>query len=606
MVIRALRVAGLAALFVSSTIGRAQTNWRVDDDARGANDGTASMVSECEALAGFAEVYTVADFLEIRDNLTGNYYLCADLDFGGEFHGIPETISNPADASEFFSGIFDGGNHTVSNIYLDDFQEEYVGLFRGLGPQGIIRHLILEEIVVSGNHHGGALVGQNYGTVHNVKVLSGLVRVQGRAGGLIGESMISGVVFESASAIDARPYFLGSNAFNLGGLIGRNRGIIDNCSASGTVKGNLHIGGLVGYNGNPENSDSGAAISSSHSTGMVIGSSSPQVMATCIGGLVGSNRGTVSGCYALGDVSGVERVGGLIGASSGSASETTPGICDSHATGDVFGQEMVGGLIGFFGFYGSVGDCYAEGNVNGSFTVGGLIGRSFYGNIDSSLARGDVTGDTAVGGLVGTNTSAGNVDDGKLNNCYAEGTVWGSQDVGGVAGVNAVGQLSNCYYSGVIEEPRSGNNIGGVVGLNTWLPPQITACYFSQTVNPELPSDPDNGNVARSDQELMSLDTFLPAWDITYSDEPTPSIWKLAFPDGTDFPRLCWESGSACEDLEECPADINGDGEVGPFDLAIVLGFWGPNPGHPADLDNDDIIGPADLALLLGAWGPCP
>lgn len=54
-----------------------------------------------------------------------------------------------------------------------------------------------------------------------------------------------------------------------------------------------------------------------------------------------------------------------------------------------------------------------------------------------------------------------------------------------------------------------------------------------------------------------------------------------------------------------CLADIDGDGGVGPFDLALLLGNWGPNPGHPADLDHDGAVGPFDLALLLGNWGPC-
>ncbi len=57
--------------------------------------------------------------------------------------------------------------------------------------------------------------------------------------------------------------------------------------------------------------------------------------------------------------------------------------------------------------------------------------------------------------------------------------------------------------------------------------------------------------------------------------------------------------------LPPCPADFDDNGAVGPFDLAILLGNWGPNPNHPADLNNDDIIDAADLALLLGAWGPC-
>ena len=55
-----------------------------------------------------------------------------------------------------------------------------------------------------------------------------------------------------------------------------------------------------------------------------------------------------------------------------------------------------------------------------------------------------------------------------------------------------------------------------------------------------------------------------------------------------------------------CPTDVDGDGVTGRFDLAFVLGFWGPNPGHPADLDGDGVVGPFDLALVLGFWGPCP
>ncbi len=54
-----------------------------------------------------------------------------------------------------------------------------------------------------------------------------------------------------------------------------------------------------------------------------------------------------------------------------------------------------------------------------------------------------------------------------------------------------------------------------------------------------------------------------------------------------------------------CPADLDGTDTVGAADLAIVLGAWGPNPGHPADLDGDDVVGAADLAQVLGAWGPC-
>ncbi|MCH8913426.1 MAG: hypothetical protein IIA33_07635, partial [Planctomycetes bacterium] len=77
------------------------------------------------------------------------------------------------------------------------------------------------------------------------------------------------------------------------------------------------------------------------------------------------------------------------------------------------------------------------------------------------------------------------------------------------------------------------------------------------------------------------------------------------------------------------PADLDGNGKVGPFDLALVLGFWGScsapcaPEGEPAtcpesctpedhaaicpsDISGDCDVGPFDLALVLGNWGLVP
>ncbi|MCH8853438.1 MAG: hypothetical protein IID41_12430 [Planctomycetes bacterium] len=110
----------------------------------------------------------------------------------------------------------------------------------------------------------------------------------------------------------------------------------------------------------------------------------------------------------------------------------------------------------------------------------------------------------------------------------------------------------------------------------------------------------------------------------------------LDFPTGFDFmpdvggdcnfnflPDSCDIASGTSGDLNangmpdecECIADLNGDGMVGPWDLALVLGFWGPCgspcvPGVPfngcaSDVTADCTVGPLDLALILGAWGPC-
>lgn len=51
-----------------------------------------------------------------------------------------------------------------------------------------------------------------------------------------------------------------------------------------------------------------------------------------------------------------------------------------------------------------------------------------------------------------------------------------------------------------------------------------------------------------------------------------------------------------------CPADLNGDVEVGVEDLLALLAAWGtPN----ADIDGDNDTGVSDLLILLADWGPC-
>jgi len=56
---------------------------------------------------------------------------------------------------------------------------------------------------------------------------------------------------------------------------------------------------------------------------------------------------------------------------------------------------------------------------------------------------------------------------------------------------------------------------------------------------------------------------------------------------------------------QPCPADLDGDGQVGATDVATLLGQWGAFGGS-ADLDGNGEVASADLAIMLGAWGPCP
>ncbi|MFO8050482.1 MAG: PKD domain-containing protein [Thermoplasmatota archaeon] len=115
-----------------------------------------------------------------------------------------------------------------------------------------------------------------------------------------------------------------------------------------------------------------------------------------VGGMVGSNKGTVSNCCNVGNVSadGTSHlsgfyVGGIVGENEGGT------IFTCHARGNVSGGIGVGGLIGFNSGGGTLTNCSATVSVNGDNSVGGLVGgydeseifNSFY-NFEKGLING--------------------------------------------------------------------------------------------------------------------------------------------------------------------------------------------------------------------------
>ena len=126
----------------------------------------------------------------------------------------------------------------------------------------------------------------------------------------------------------------------LGGLVGYiTRGSITTSYATGSVTGSVSgdggLGGLVGY-------ITRGSITNSYATGSVEGAGSVGV-----GGLVGSNSGTISDSYAIGMVSGTDPVGGLVGSNSGTISSSFWDTQTSgQPTGSGVGSGDSAGLLG--------------------------------------------------------------------------------------------------------------------------------------------------------------------------------------------------------------------------------------------------------------------
>lgn len=89
----------------------------------------------------------------------------------------------------------------------------------------------------------------------------------------------------------------------------------------------------------------------------------------CVAGLVGRNRGTITGCYVTGSVVGHYTVGGLVGFNEHDGGE----IGNCYSTASVEGTRYVGGLAGKN--WGHIYNCYSTGSVSGAGDdTGGLVG----------------------------------------------------------------------------------------------------------------------------------------------------------------------------------------------------------------------------------------
>jgi len=77
---------------------------------------------------------------------------------------------------------------------------------------------------------------------------------------------------------------------------------------------------------------------------------------------------------------------------------------------------------------------------------------------------------------------------------------------------------------------------------------------------------------------------------------------------GTDLP--CWITAvlEHCHEVkvDDCPPDLDADGQVGFRDVLVVLANWGDMCANIADLDGSGVVDFGDLLIILGTWGPCP
>jgi len=137
-----------------------------------------------------------------------------------------------------------------------------------------------------------------------------------------------------------------------------------------------------------------------------------------VGGIAGTNRGTIENCYVAGSIEGRFEVGGIAGSNEGGT------IMNCYSTSTITGLNYVGGITGEIRNGGRVEFCYATKNVllnNAPAGGGGIAGNVFAGStVQRCVALNSQIKDSS-GGNIGR--VAGVIATGTLTSNYANNSM---------------------------------------------------------------------------------------------------------------------------------------------------------------------------------------
>ncbi len=426
--------------------------WYADEGFTIPYDFSAPLTQNTTIYAYFSDMKPITNAEELKaigDHSTGKFYLTNDINLGGD-------VWTPLVG---FAGEFDGRGYKIHNFIISETQS--AGFFTT--NSGTIQNLTLADFAftvsaVSTNvaFNAGALVGTNDGNIENCHIVAAILTYHSYksggsgysdsyAGGLVGVN--NGTVSDSsvdvkiAYCAEAHISWSGSVAGGpvlwLGGVVGKNSGIIAQVVANTVIEGNttgsrgdydyanstIKVGGLVSLN------DGEVSLCESNvSVTTTTGTSTDMIRSyLCFGGFVYQNIGTITQCSAT----------GLLDATSAT-------VWNFQAGGFVVLNET------------QIADCYTSVMMKTPLTLThtateiqsggfvainkGIVTTSYTSSVIEAQSNG------YFGGFVGSNESGG-----VIKNCFATGSISNQNTPTRVAvfvaSANNGGALSKNYYS---------------------------------------------------------------------------------------------------------------------------------------------------------------
>jgi hypothetical protein len=487
------------------------------------------------------EIANVHQLQNMNLDLTATYTLLHDIDAVATAYWNYKGSGDPTDATNYygfdpigdgttaFTGVLDGNNYSISNLWISRSGEDNVGLIGRLN--GTVQDVKLIDATVAGNNYVGGLVGRN--------VQSGITGITNSYSNnlynvLDLQLMNNGLdvdytLMKDINAIDTANWN-GSTGFDsIGG------------SFTGSLDGGGHvISGLRIYRDyDTDMTQLGLFESLSHASVHDLGivnayfTESPKDVGQWAagGGVLAASAyySDIRNVYTTGDFyvfgTWAPSVAGLVGTVYNSE------IAGSHSDVNIYawGAHQVGGLVGYNYDTGIVSS-YASGDVYGKDQVGGFVGAVYeynrLGEIRSSYATGNVQGSgDMTGGFVGY------IADVSLTNCYATGNVTGTTNTGGFAG-SGDGWIEYSYASGAVS--GTAGSTGSFIG-DGWAWHNVV--WKDDTHNYGLPN---SGSAGDSGITALTKSEMQDATHAAFSDWNFTGGWQQGgTPDG--FHTFVWQ-----------------------------------------------------------------
>lgn len=369
--------------------------------------GRISFDSTAQSLQINTVPYTLIDRVstlatDIGGNPSGNFALA--------FNETEPTTFTSTPIAGIFTGNFEGLGNTISNLRVHNFNTTAVAMFNQLGTLATVKDLTLGNIDIQGgfdtfvNIAGLAYINQGF--ISNVTASGSVQDTSSTATGLVAGLVINNESPGSIINSNSSATVTSVKSYQLGGLVADNTGTIQQSYATGAVSSTTTsaiAGGLVAIN------DIDAVVTLCHAKGAI------SAVGGTLGGLAGSNAGSISQSFETGDINssgGGAAIGGLTGFNSGS-------VTDSYSRGDTVGANgsTMGGFVGHANSNSSIATSYSTGGAAGGTNLGGFIGTndadmtvtsSYWDTTTSGLSQATSNGnDSGITGLTTTQLRAG-------------------------------------------------------------------------------------------------------------------------------------------------------------------------------------------------------